>query len=53
VYYPLPKTLEDLKANIRREIKIINKNFLKSTFVNFEKRCNLIIENNGGHIENK
>lgn len=53
VYYPLPKTLEDLKANIRREIKNINKNFLKSTFVNFEKRCNLIIENNGGHIENK
>jgi len=50
---PMPKTIEDLKANIAKEIKNIDKNILKSTFLNFQKRCNLIIKLNGGHVENK
>lgn len=49
----MPKTIEDLKANITKEIKNIDKNILKSTFLNFQKRCNLIIKLNGGHVENK
>ena len=53
VYYPLPKTIEDLQVNIEREIKKINKNILKNTFVNFRKRLNLVIEAGGGHIKNK
>lgn len=53
VYNPLPKTIDDLKSNIEREIKNINKEILKSTFNNFLKRCNLIINEKGGHIENK
>ena len=53
VYNPLPKTLNDLKVNIEREIKNINADMLKSSFVNFEKRCHLIIEAKGGHIEPK
>ena len=35
---PLPKTLDELKANIEREIKKISKDELKSVFSNFEKR---------------
>jgi AraC-like DNA-binding protein len=53
VYNPLPKTLDDLKVNLEREIKKINKDMLKSTFSNFEKRCHLLKSANGGHIENK
>jgi hypothetical protein len=38
-YNPSPKSL----ASIRREIKKISKNLFGSTFVNFKKRCNLVI----------
>jgi hypothetical protein len=37
VYSPLPKTLDDLKSNIDREIKNINKKTLKNIFENFGK----------------
>ena len=51
VYNPIPKTLDDLKVNIEREVKKISKNILKSTIENFEKRCKLVISAEGGHIE--
>ena len=51
VYNPLPKTLEDLKVNLEREIKKISKTILKSTFLNFQNRCELVISAEGGHIE--
>lgn len=51
VYNPIPKTLDDLKINIEREIKKISKQVLKSCFLNLEKRCNLILSAEGGHIE--
>lgn len=51
VYNPLPKTLDDLKENIKREINLISKETLKNIFINFEKRCDLIISASGGHIE--
>lgn len=53
VYNPLPKTLDDLKANIEREIKNISQETLKLTFLDFKKRCELIISADGGHIEIK
>ena len=53
VYNPLPKTLDDLKTNIEREIKNIPKDVLKSTFLNFRKRCELVISAQVGHIEEK
>jgi hypothetical protein len=53
VYNPLPKTLDELKSNIEREIKKISPEILKSVFLNFEKRCELIITAEGGHIEDK
>jgi hypothetical protein len=43
VYDPLPKILDDLKANIEREIKKFSKLFLILHFVNLKKRCELII----------
>ena len=42
VYNPLPKTLDDLKANVEREIKIILKNILGIFFQNHKKRGKLI-----------
>jgi hypothetical protein len=33
-----------LKENIEREIKKISKDILNSTFLNFKKRCDLVIE---------
>ena len=53
MYNPLPKTLDDLKGNIVRVIKKISKDVLNSVFLNFEKRSNLIISVDGGHIEDK
>jgi hypothetical protein len=51
VYNPLPKTLDDLKANIYREVKKIKKETLNLTFLDLEKRCNFILSAGGGHIE--
>ena len=47
----MPKTLDDLKVNIEREIRNIKPDGLKTIFLNFRKRLNLIIEAKGGHIE--
>ena len=40
VYNPLPKTFDDLKVNLVREIKKIPKIILNSTFLNLEKDVN-------------
>jgi hypothetical protein len=53
VYKPMPKTLDDLKVNIEREIRNLKPDGLKSTFLNFRKRLNLIVEAEVGHIEQK
>jgi len=53
VYKPMPKTLDDMKVNIEREIRNIKRDGLKSRFLNFRKILNLIIEAKGGHIEQK
>ena len=53
VYNPLPKTLDDMKANITREIGKISKNILKLTFFKFEERCKLLSSAEGDHIEIK
>jgi hypothetical protein len=52
-YNPLPKTLDDLKANIERKIKNISKNILKSNFENFQKRCEFVFCAEGGHLKIK
>ncbi len=40
-YNPLPKSLDELKANIDREIKKISTDILKSIFWDLRKRCKL------------
>jgi hypothetical protein len=45
--------LDDLRVNIKNEIKKINPNMLKITILNFSKRCDLVIEAKGGHINVK
>jgi hypothetical protein len=53
VYNPLAKTLEDLRSNLTREIENIPAQMLKDIFLNFRKRCELLITAGGGHIEYK
>jgi hypothetical protein len=50
VYNPLPKTLEDLRSNLSREIENIQAQMLKDTFFDFRKKCELLISVGGGHI---
>jgi transposase len=50
VYRPLPKSLDELKANIEREINSINSLMFEKVFVNLEKRLDLVIEADGGHF---
>lgn len=52
VYNPLPKTLNDLRQNIEREIEKINEKMLKKVYENLKKRCSLIVSAEGGHFEN-
>jgi hypothetical protein len=42
-----------LKENIESEIGKISKDISNSTFLNFKKRCDLVISAGGGHIEIK
>jgi inhibitor of nuclear factor kappa-B kinase subunit alpha len=53
VYKQLPKTIDQLKANIEQEIEKINKNVLKKTFDNFVFRHQLVLTAEGGHVEDK
>ena len=53
VFNHMPDTVDDLKANIEREIHKISKKKLKSTFLNFQNRCELIVSAEGGQIELK
>ena len=39
--------------NTRREAIKINTSILESTFLNFSKRCLLVVEKNGRYFENK
>ena len=48
----MPRTIDELKQNIEREIEQIKKNTLLKTFENFKNHCTLIISAEGGRIEN-
>ena len=51
LYNPLPKTFEDLMANITRKMQMILMKILHSEFSNFLENCNLVISAQGGHIK--
>ena len=46
-----PKDLEELKVRTIEEWNKIPKNYIKKLFKNFIKRCNKIIELEGGRLE--
>ena len=49
----MPHTIDQLKANISREFKNIQKSTLKSTFDDFYKRLEKVQTLGGGHVEEK
>ena len=51
IYNHLPKTFDDFKANMEREIQKISKNILKSAILTFQKRREFIFSTENGHIE--
>ncbi len=51
VYKPSPKSLEELKVNIRREIRKIDIDTSQAVIGNFKRRCDAVIEQNGRHVE--
>lgn len=51
VYRKKYETIEELKEEIRNEIKKISKITLSAVFKDLKKRCLLCIDNKGGHVE--
>lgn len=53
VYNPMPKTIDQLKQNIEREMNKLKKDMLGKVFSNFEKRLCEVVKRNGKRIEKK
>ena len=51
IYSKQPKTLEDLRDLIEREVREIDVTVMKSAVLNLVDRLNLVIQLDGGHIE--
>lgn len=51
VYTPAPSTKQELKASIRREIRLISTFTLESVIRNFSERIQLVKRQNGRHLE--
>ena len=51
VYAANPRTLEDLKTAITREIAAIDQDTLKNVVLGFESRLHAVVEMEGAHIE--
>ena len=51
VFFNPVNNLNHLRLRITEEIQLIEPEILASVFSNIEKRLNLVIENNGHHIE--
>ena len=50
VYASKPKTIEELKANIKAEIAAITPEMLSNTMKNAQKRAAFCVSNGGGHL---
>ena len=51
VYKPAPATLDELKINIKLEIKRMSTGTCASVMANFRKRLDLVTERKGRHLE--
>ena len=48
---PLPATLDELEANLRREVANLDPNMLTRALGNMQTRARLCLANNGGYFE--
>jgi hypothetical protein len=46
-----PRTLDELRENIRREIQVLTPEVLADTFRNMQRRVQLCIDAQGGHFQ--
>jgi hypothetical protein len=51
VYKNKPRTIDELRENIRREIQAVTPNTLAATFTNMQRRVELCIQVGGGHFQ--
>ena len=51
VFLQAPRTTEELKEAIRKEISKINANQLTNAVQHFKDRVSAVVENKGGHFE--
>ena len=51
VFTPRPATLQQLEANIRREVAALDPQMLRRCFMDVRARAHICIQNNGGHVE--
>lgn len=52
VYCNNPKTIDDLKENIKKEIFGVDQDMMKRVIKGFERRLHAVVEAQGAHIEN-
>ena len=50
-YANKPRTIQELKNNIRREIAAISKDVLQATFANMKRRVQLCLDSGGEHFQ--
>ena len=53
IYSLLPNTLDELKANIKREVRSISPEVLVRVFENFRERLKKVTDMSEGHIKEK
>jgi hypothetical protein len=46
-----PRTLDELRENILREIQVVTPEVLAATFRNMQRRVQLCIDAQGGHFQ--
>ena len=51
VYSPLPNNLDELEANIRREVGNLQPDVIRNAILDIKKRAQMCINARGGHFE--
>jgi hypothetical protein len=50
VYEKKPRTMVDLKQNVREEVAAVSPNMLQGVMQNFQKRLGECVDNKGHHL---
>ena len=51
VYTNNPQTLNELKENIKQEVRNMPRTFLQNSFISLQRRINLCLRTKGGHLQ--